>query len=1179
MPGVTFHYLNVVVDWYAIAGKAYELDVDLLSPWTGWLMRQSTLTLVVDAAATPAGSAPSFGEKVVDFRQKRFPDFLLRTEGLAGWEDWGRWSDANLSEAVLLRFFQPLPRKFQLRLTCKATPPNAGRPVQVKIGQVVREFSPTASIASYDLDFVLDGEERNIRFYPPCPTSPASLNPASQDRRLVGIGLVELKLTPGHIDDCDYEETSGTEAALGPTEEEMTVIDFRRSELPDSVIQVQGLSAVEDWGRWSDANLAEAVTLQFLDVLPRKLRLELTCIATDPNAGRPVVVEIGENRQIFEPTKSLATYRIDFVLDLPEQTIRFIPPAPTSPAALGVNDRDHRRLGIGFVELTIISVAAAPADVADPIAPRVVAPTRREEDAYWDGVYSQEDPWGYQGDYEQKKYAHTLELLPPGPIGRALEIGCAEGLFTEMLAPRVGRVLGLDISELALSRARARCRRLANVSFERADVSDHFPQGAFDLIVCSEVLYYLRDRPALKKLVRRIADSLAPHGHLLMTHSNSVNDDKTATGFDFNEIGAVFIGEQLAEEPALDFLKELRTPLYRVQLFRRRRALYAEDEPLDVRKYPREVTERPATFAHPHLKWGGCAVTSSEAQYFYDTAEVPILMYHRIASDGPPRRAPYRLDPASFERQLAYLQRYGYSTTNVEAIWQFNCVPGSRMHGKWVSLTFDDGYQDFADVASPLLRRYGFTATVFLPTDYVGGRAEWDRELGEPARLMDWETIRRLAKEGVSFGSHSCTHRRLASLGPADLAKEVRRSHRILENELGAAPLGFCFPYADFSRAVIDEVKKAGYDFAVAGDVPCDLAHNPFALPRIEICNDDDLDRFISKLPPPLPSDEKRRAEYRRMRAVRHRGTYLHVEGSPTSAAPQAMPEAAGSDDSVGSADHPVFATPNDVIRLYRDLLGREPESDQVIQGRLRQPVVDVALDIALSKEFFARVRAMSAGPEATREEVIQLYRLLHERKPESEQAVAAQIGRPIVDLVADIVNSSEFSEFRFNESRTADDIEKLHELLLPDIQIGNGTAQEIARIAHCHHVRLPAVAGHMLAMSRAKRAVEKGEAFAGLGWTEPIFGKFKRIEAYGDRIELVVPTVNSERWLGRFLKFYRSAGIRAVYAVDRRTSDGTQDLLRNTAFHLSKLRARSRGWNRSWRRLERKSKRLGFCE
>lgn len=1148
MPGVTFHFVNIDVDWPAAVPQTFDVEVDLLSPEAGWLKRHSTLTLTVEGTAASIDPIMAGGGKIIDFRKQKLPDFLLRTNGLSNAEDWGSWSDANLADAVLLRFFEPLPKKFQLEITCKATPQNADRPVRIEIGQSAQEFSPTTSVATYDIHFVLDHTERNIKLYPPSPTSPASLDPASQDHRRLGIGLVELRLIPDETEGLDVAPTSGLEPPRSTTREEVAVIDFRRRKLPDFLTQIHGLSGVEDWGRWSDANLADAVALHFFEPLPKKLRLELTCWASSPNAGRPVLVEIGGNIRTFSPTPSIATYEIDFALDRAERTIEVHPPAPTSPASLDASNRDQRRLGIGFVELTLVSEEPWVGHTAGPLGPRVLPRINREEAAIWEGIFSEEDPWNYKCEYEQKKYAHTLELLPRAPIRRAIEIGCAEGLFTEMLAPRVRQLLALDISERALSRARERCKRFTNVSFECADINDYFPAGTFDLIVCSEVLYYQRDRFAFKKLARHIARSLAPNGLLLMAHVNSVNDDRSLTGFDFSEIGAVFIGQQFAEEPDLDFLQELRTPLYRVQLFRRREIPLAEIEPLEIRQFPREVMERSAVFAHPQIKWGGCAVTSAEGRYFYDTAEVPILMYHRIAADGPPELLPYRLDPAAFERQLAYLQRYGYSTVKVDDIWRFNSASSPRMHGKWIALTFDDGYQDFADVAWPLLQRYGFTATVFVPTDHVGGRAEWDREFGEPAPLMGWDTIRRLAKEGVSFGSHGGSHRRLPLLAAADLASEVRRPRQLLTEQLGTSPHGFCYPYAEFDSATMRAVKEAGYNYAVAGSDSGDMAAHSFALPRIEIRNDDDLDGFIAKVPAPLFSSKERKEEYRRMRVVRHRGTHLNVDGSAVSNDDLPVAGALASDDRQLGAG---LATVDDVLCLFRKLLAREPETDQVLDRWVGRPVIELAADIALSDEFFARVRALSGSPGATREEVIRLYDLVLGRKPESEAVIDDRIGRPILDIIAEAANSREFSELRTTQARSAADITALHELLLPDVPIAPRTAQEIARIADYHHVGLPAIARHMVAMKRAKLAAEKGDEFAGLVWTEPSFAKFQQSGCFGDRIELVIPTVNSERWLAAFLEFYKSNDVRVVYAVDRHTSDGTRELIRKYGFRF----------------------------
>jgi hypothetical protein len=115
----------------------------------------------------------------------------------------------------------------------------------------------------------------------------------------------------------------------------------------------------------------------------------------------------------------------------------------------------------------------------------------------------------------------------------------------------------------------------------------------------------------------------------------------------------------------------------------------ADAESWAVRELPREVVDCSAAFIHPQIKWGGCAVTFAEAKYFYETAVVPILMYHRIASGGPQELSPYMIDPATFERQLRYLQRYGYSTAKSDDVWKFHCVPNFRTPGKLVALTFD----------------------------------------------------------------------------------------------------------------------------------------------------------------------------------------------------------------------------------------------------------------------------------------------------------------------------------------------------------------------------------------------------------------------------------------------------------------------------------------------------------
>src|SRR5262249_44823446 len=252
--------------------------------------------------------------------------------------------------------------------------------------------------------------------------------------------------------------------------------------------------------------------------------------------------------------------------------------------------------------------------------------------------------------------------------------------FTQMLAACVDRLLAIDISDVALERARTRCASNDNVSFAQHDISEGMIGANYDLVICSDILYYLRDCAAIEHFSRQVCNSMKPGGHLLMTHPNMVSDDKSATGFDFHEIGAKGIGTIFSSCAELEFLRELRTELYRVQLFRRAVAGPSADiSEVRAAKFPREILLRKnVDFEHPTIKRGGCVVTAAEAKHCWVTREVPILMYHRIANDGPAALAPYRIAPQAFERQLAWLQRHGFHSMSLDDYFKLWFVQDNR---------------------------------------------------------------------------------------------------------------------------------------------------------------------------------------------------------------------------------------------------------------------------------------------------------------------------------------------------------------------------------------------------------------------------------------------------------------------------------------------------------------------
>lgn len=137
----------------------------------------------------------------------------------------------------------------------------------------------------------------------------------------------------------------------------------------------------------------------------------------------------------------------------------------------------------------------------------------------FDQLYAaNQDPWNYtSSEYEIQKYAFTLNSLSRDHYSSALEIGCSIGVMTKQLAVRCDRLLSVDYSETALQQARQRCAEETNVEFAKMRVPADWPTGSFDLIVISEVVYYL-SRSDLDALVVRLRQSLAPGGEIILLH-------------------------------------------------------------------------------------------------------------------------------------------------------------------------------------------------------------------------------------------------------------------------------------------------------------------------------------------------------------------------------------------------------------------------------------------------------------------------------------------------------------------------------------------------------------------------------------------------------------------------------------------------------------------------------------
>lgn len=186
---------------------------------------------------------------------------------------------------------------------------------------------------------------------------------------------------------------------------------------------------------------------------------------------------------------------------------------------------------------------------------------------YFDSLYERDpDPWGFASSpYEAEKYERTIAALPRQRYAHGLEVGCSIGVLSGALAGCCDHLLGIDVAEAAVAQARDRNRGRANLRFERrafpGDIGADGPSEGFDLIVLSEVLYYL-DAPALRSSAEATRAMAAPGVDVLMVHWLGPTPDYPMTG------DAAAEGFIAAMQPGARVMLQLRKPLYRIDLLR-----------------------------------------------------------------------------------------------------------------------------------------------------------------------------------------------------------------------------------------------------------------------------------------------------------------------------------------------------------------------------------------------------------------------------------------------------------------------------------------------------------------------------------------------------------------------------------------------------------------------------------
>ncbi|MCW7539775.1 polysaccharide deacetylase family protein [Aquabacterium sp. A7-Y] len=221
---------------------------------------------------------------------------------------------------------------------------------------------------------------------------------------------------------------------------------------------------------------------------------------------------------------------------------------------------------------------------------------------------------------------------------------------------------------------------------------------------------------------------------------------------------------------------------------------------------------------------------------------VPILCYHRFGTGG----GKMAVSTANFAAQLDWLARNDYHVIRLEQLVAY--LEGrQQLPKRSVVLTIDDGFESVHRHAWPLLRRYGFPATLFVYSDFIGG--------GE---ALDWDQLKELSDSGlIDIQAHSKTHRNLLDRLPGQsevayremLKQEAQAPRELLERRLKTRVKHYAYPYGDANEAVLETLTRQRYELAVTVNPGGNAFFaQPLMLRRSMIYRDDDLEAFKAKL-------------------------------------------------------------------------------------------------------------------------------------------------------------------------------------------------------------------------------------------------------------------------------------------------------------------------------------------
>jgi peptidoglycan/xylan/chitin deacetylase (PgdA/CDA1 family) len=228
-----------------------------------------------------------------------------------------------------------------------------------------------------------------------------------------------------------------------------------------------------------------------------------------------------------------------------------------------------------------------------------------------------------------------------------------------------------------------------------------------------------------------------------------------------------------------------------------------------------------------------------------------ILAFHSIDNGINPL---LHESPRNFEEQIRYLAENEYKSYRVADL--VTGFPDIIEQKKIIVLTFDDGIANFRATVCPILKKYGMTATFFIPTAYIENERRQPclkgLEVYNQYQMVSWQDLREMSDEGFEIGAHSHTHPKISQLTKESAKDEIERPKLILEDKLGSRIRSFAYPFGRmdaFAPWTREFLANAGY---VAGCTMMSRALSSeddlLELPRTDVNGFDTLQQFIMKL-------------------------------------------------------------------------------------------------------------------------------------------------------------------------------------------------------------------------------------------------------------------------------------------------------------------------------------------